>query len=89
MKSKEVVQRVEGHKEGVCFWVDVCGDTMVSAGQDKTIRVYRNQRQIEEANGKAEDAAEKAEVPAANGVHLPEEMEDLSIRHEDVKMEDA
>lgn len=40
--SKTVLQRVQGHKKGVCFWVDVHGETMVSAGQDNTIRVYRH-----------------------------------------------
>lgn len=40
--SKDVLQRVEGHSQGVCFWVDVHGDTMISAGQDWSVRVYRN-----------------------------------------------
>lgn len=41
VKSKKVLERVRGH-EGVCFWVDVHGETMASAGQDKTVRVYRH-----------------------------------------------
>lgn len=42
VKSKEIVQRItRAHKE-VCFWVDVHGDTMVSAGKDATIKVYKN-----------------------------------------------
>lgn len=40
--TKEVVQRVRGH-DGVCFWVDVHGGLMVSAGQDGVIRVYRHE----------------------------------------------
>ncbi|KAJ2981527.1 hypothetical protein NUW58_g6665 [Xylaria curta] len=40
--NKEVVQRIKGHT-GVCFWVDVCDDIMVSAGQDGKIRVYKHQ----------------------------------------------
>ncbi len=33
--TKAVVQRLRGaHRGGVCFWVDVCGATMVSCGQD-------------------------------------------------------
>ncbi|KAK5663662.1 hypothetical protein OQA88_4093 [Cercophora sp. LCS_1] len=39
--TKEILQRIRRAHEGVCFWADVNGRTMVSAGQDKTIRVYR------------------------------------------------
>lgn len=86
VKSKEVVQRVDGHTDGVCFWVDICGDTMASAGQDHTVRVYRNQRPTENINGAMENASEKAEETRVNGVHPQEE---LPIRQEDVKMEDV
>lgn len=41
--SKEVVQRVTAHPGHVCFWVDVLGDTMITAGQDGTIRVFKHQ----------------------------------------------
>lgn len=44
VKTKEVVQRIRRAHDGVCFWVDVHGDTMVSAGQDGKIKVYRHQR---------------------------------------------
>lgn len=84
--SKEVVQRVDGHKEGVCFWVDVYEDLMVSAGQDHTVRVYRHQRQTEEVNGETRNTTEKAEETKTNGLHL---QEGLPIRQDDVKMEDA
>ncbi|CAK7215725.1 WD domain protein [Sporothrix curviconia] len=41
--SKTIVQRLRGaHRDGVCFWVDVCGATMVSCGQDGWINVYRH-----------------------------------------------
>ncbi|CAK7268025.1 WD domain protein [Sporothrix epigloea] len=41
--SKMIVQRLRGaHRDGVCFWVDVCGATMVSCGQDGWINVYRH-----------------------------------------------
>ncbi|KAI1374122.1 WD40 repeat-like protein [Hypoxylon crocopeplum] len=43
VKSKDVVQRIPRAHDGVCFWVDVCGDIMVSAGQDGRIKVYRHQ----------------------------------------------
>lgn len=42
VKSKEIVQRIaRAHKE-ICLWVDVHGDTMVSAGKDGVIRVFKN-----------------------------------------------
>jgi COMPASS component SWD3 len=43
VKTKEIVQRIEGVHDGVCFWVDVNGDTMVSCGQDGKIKVMRHQ----------------------------------------------
>ncbi|KAI3539814.1 WD domain-containing protein [Colletotrichum abscissum] len=51
--TKEVVQRIPAHKKdssshrgggkggNVCFWVDVHGDVMVSAGQDGRIRIFK------------------------------------------------
>lgn len=77
VKSKEVIQRLEGH-EGVCFWVDVNGETMVSAGKDGTVKVYRHVRDSEDVNGKV-DEEPKDEVLQ---IELP-------IRQEDVKMEDG
>ncbi|KAM0246729.1 hypothetical protein ACHAP5_004500 [Fusarium lateritium] len=64
--SKTVLQRVEGHK-GVCFWVDVHGETMVTGGQDNTVKVYRHIRDIPKVNGDAGKADEEppAEVPVA------------------------
>lgn len=42
--SKEILQRIEEAHEGVCFWVDVHGETgtMVSCGKDGRIKVYRH-----------------------------------------------
>lgn len=40
--TKEVLQKLEGMHKGACFWVDVNGDTMVSAGQDNVVKVYRH-----------------------------------------------
>jgi COMPASS component SWD3 len=40
--SKEVVQRIAGAHNGVCFWVDVNGSTMVSSGQDGMIKVFKS-----------------------------------------------
>ncbi|KAK0666126.1 WD40-repeat-containing domain protein [Cercophora samala] len=40
--DKRIVQRIKGAHNGVCFWVDVNGKTMVSCGQDNTIKVFRH-----------------------------------------------
>ncbi|KAK0618450.1 WD40-repeat-containing domain protein [Bombardia bombarda] len=40
--SKQVIQRIARAHKGGCFWVDVNGATMVSAGEDGVVRVYRN-----------------------------------------------
>ncbi|KAG6016709.1 hypothetical protein E4U54_000566 [Claviceps lovelessii] len=42
VKSKEILQRVPTGHRGVCFWVDVNGETMASAGQDHSVRLYRH-----------------------------------------------
>lgn len=42
--SKEVLQRFSAHPGKVCFWVDVRGDAMVTAGQDGSIRIFRHHR---------------------------------------------
>ena len=42
VKSKELVQRVDGH-EGVVIWVDTCpgqSGTLVSGGLDGTVRIW-------------------------------------------------
>ncbi|ATY60014.1 WD repeat-containing [Cordyceps militaris] len=83
--SKKVLQRVRGHAEGVCFWVDVHGETMVSAGQDHTIRIYRHiggSRAVADVNG--DGLSNGVAVPATNGEGT---LEVLPIRQEDVKME--
>lgn len=54
VNTKEIVQRVEGAHQGVCFWVDVHGDsgTMVSCGKDGRIVVHKH-RYPELQNGHA------------------------------------
>ncbi|KAG5981777.1 hypothetical protein E4U55_002579 [Claviceps digitariae] len=42
VKNKEILQRVPTGHRGVCFWVDVNGETMASAGQDHSVRLYRH-----------------------------------------------
>ncbi|SPQ17850.1 cc66ce0a-f11d-4dfc-a536-8eee764de0f2 [Thermothielavioides terrestris] len=52
--SKAVVQRIRGAHEGICFWVDVHGGTMVSAGQDGLVKVFRHRpdsRPLKQENG--------------------------------------
>lgn len=73
VKTKDVLQRINGHK-GVCFWVDVHGDTMASAGQDNTIRIYRHARNT---------------TPATNGENgeVNGHFDNLPIRQDDVKAE--
>lgn len=78
VKSKEILQRIEGAHEGVCFWVDVHGETgtMVSCGQDGRIVVYRhrypetpNEGDNGQTNGHAKDDEE-------NRQRYPEESEE-------------
>ncbi|OAQ91003.1 WD repeat-containing protein [Purpureocillium lilacinum] len=78
VKSKDILQRVPGHK-GICFWVDVHGETMVSAGQDNTVRVYRHRGNSNGTNGVVD--ASKAGSEKLLG--------ELPIRQEDVKAENA
>lgn len=54
VNTKEVVQRIEGAHQGVCFWVDVHGDTgtMVSCGRDGRVVVHKH-RYPEVQNGHA------------------------------------
>lgn len=40
--SKEILQRFPAHPGKVCFWVDVRGAAMVTAGQDGRIRIFRH-----------------------------------------------
>ncbi|KAM0402945.1 hypothetical protein ACHAPZ_004440 [Fusarium culmorum] len=70
--SKTVLQRVEGHR-GVCFWVDVHGETMVTAGQDCTVKVYRHIRDAPKAHGEV-SKVEKEPKPEA-----PEAQEDVAM----------
>lgn len=78
VQTKEILQRVDGH-EGVCFWVDVNGETMVSGGQDHTVRVYCHAGQETKINGAAmEDGAGKGRLQS-----------ELPIRHDEIKREDA
>ncbi|KAK1994511.1 WD40 repeat-like protein [Colletotrichum falcatum] len=84
--TKEVVQRIPAHSKkdrtnggkrggSVCFWVDVHGDVMVSAGQDGTIRRYKRVSDGAEDGGDdasagataAAETAVETTAPATNG----------------------
>lgn len=72
VKTKRVVQRVRGAHDGVCFWVDVHGDTMVSAGQDGQIKVYRHRgpdasSDDDAVNGKVNGVASGIKALDVNG----------------------
>ncbi|CAK7264523.1 WD domain protein [Sporothrix epigloea] len=63
--SKTIVQRLRGaHRDGVCFWVDVCGATMVSCGQDGWINVYRH---IESGEDMPDPRQIKENLPREDG----------------------
>jgi COMPASS component SWD3 len=83
VKTKNVLQRIEGH-QSVCFWVDVHGDAMVSAGQDHTVKVYGHTKSLE--NGSRENGGATLEEADPGHAKLHDE---LPIRHEDVKMEEG
>lgn len=63
VKSKQIVQRISGAHKGVCFWVDVNGDIMASAGQDRIISVFKN-RLVRQ-----DEAADVIDEPDTNGVN--------------------
>lgn len=60
VKTKAIVQRIDKAHDGVCFWVDVKGDTMVSCGQDGKIKVFQH-RGPEAINGTAAEPKELVE----------------------------
>jgi COMPASS component SWD3 len=78
VKNKDVLQRIPTGHRGVCFWVDVHGATMASAGQDHSIRVYKHVREGVVADGDLDGL----EAEAAGKLQS-----ELPIRQEDVKLE--
>jgi COMPASS component SWD3 len=68
VKSKEIVQRIEKAHDGVCFWVDVKDNIMVSCGQDGRIKVLRHQGPEDSLDGEANGTIhEQADVQSATG----------------------
>lgn len=76
--TKTIVQRLRGaHRSGVCFWVDVCGATMVSCGQDGWINVYRHD--YEEKKDEKEDGNDDNVATADDGTtDIDDKMDDAS-----------
>ncbi|KAH6634056.1 WD40-repeat-containing domain protein [Chaetomium sp. MPI-SDFR-AT-0129] len=70
VKSKEVIQRIKGAHQGVCFCVDIHGTTMVSAGQDGLIKLFKHRprndhpkREDSEANAMGDTDARLGDAP--------------------------
>ncbi|KAJ9157966.1 WD repeat-containing protein 5 [Pleurostoma richardsiae] len=51
VRSKAIIQRIERAHDGVCFGVHVHGETLVTAGQDGKVVVFRHKGKINEVNG--------------------------------------
>lgn len=68
VKSKEIVQRIEKVHDGVCFWVDVNGGTMVSCGQDGKIKVLRHQGPEVLSNGTSDTATQDIQMKETDSV---------------------
>lgn len=83
VKSKEILQRVSGVHDGVCFWVDVHGETgtMVSCGQDGRIVVYRHRDpEVEEVSLRVNGNGTKEEQRHKHKTRYPEEEESSEER---------
>ncbi|PHH55812.1 Protein will die slowly [Ceratocystis fimbriata CBS 114723] len=57
VKSKVQIQRLAAH-DGVCIWVDVHGDTIVSCGLDGTIRVFHSVVPVHETKDEPKSGCE-------------------------------
>ncbi len=70
--SKRVIQRIEGAHKGVCFSVDVNGATMVSAGQDGLIKVFKHRPKPHKA---APEVNGHMEMDVDDALNLDEELQ--------------
>ncbi|KAK3693526.1 WD40-repeat-containing domain protein [Podospora appendiculata] len=73
--TKAIVQRITGAHKGVCFWVDVHGNTMVSSGQDKVIRVYRHTPVVGRDGVDERDGLDELETDARYAASADEELQ--------------
>lgn len=85
VKSKEILQRVEKAHQGVCFWVDVHGDTgtMVSCGNDGRIVVFRHrypESRDEKRRPTALNGHGKSEAFADSEMYNPEVEEGIDVK---------
>jgi COMPASS component SWD3 len=91
VKSKEQVQTLKAH-DGVCFWVDVNGRTMVSAGQDTKVRVFRHgvEKAAAGVNGTKEQAA-RVVAALDDGLEMERDEQrmdiDPALTQDDIKVE--
>ncbi|SPN97128.1 related to S.pombe beta-transducin [Cephalotrichum gorgonifer] len=85
VKSREVVQVVQGHT-GVCFWVHVVGGVMVSCGEDRVVKIYRNEGAAPPASTPKEVALDGAQEET-NGMDVEEEEGEGGDRMEGVEAE--
>ncbi|PNH54015.1 hypothetical protein VD0003_g3463 [Verticillium dahliae] len=69
VSSKDVVQRLHAHPGLVCFWVDVRRDTMVTAGQDGSLRVFVHATETHDAEATAATEATDALTNGGGAVH--------------------
>jgi COMPASS component SWD3 len=63
--TKQIVQRIERAHKGVCFWVDVHGGTLVSAGQDGAIEVFGHAGAVSPGEGMRNGTA--GDINGVNG----------------------
>lgn len=80
VKSKKVIQRIRGAHKGVCFWVDIHGTTMVSAGQDGLIKLFKhrprnNHPKQEDGEANAMDGADGRLAEAPDSTTADEELQ--------------
>ncbi len=88
--SKQIVQRISKAHEGVCFWVDIHGDTLVSAGRDGKIRVFKH-KSAERLQTAVNGVGDQAHAILTNGhteeesltPDLPATEEAVAIKQED------
>ncbi|CRK32025.1 hypothetical protein BN1708_005657 [Verticillium longisporum] len=69
VSSKDVVQRLHAHPGLVCFWVDVRRDTMVTAGQDGSLRVFVHATETHDAEATAATEATDALTNGGGAAH--------------------
>lgn len=96
VKSKEILQRIEKAHQGVCFWVDVHGETgtMVSCGKDGRIVVFRHQYPESRDEKQRANGLVKSEKIANGDLYSKEEnvedeMVDETMREAENEAEEA